>query len=340
MLIYQRVDTSQENGGLFTHQKSEICNRFALISYDFTRKNEELNIAQLAPELGIWWDLRDTDLVWEIPSMANSPAMAPAAKCPTRIIFLIFFASAFLSWNKREIGKSDFLETLDRPCFFFWGNYRGSCRFSIIDIYRPILGLVDHPWSSMIIRITKWTSTAGCIHLKWSGKSWWHGMKTSPIQGVLESRRESLPMVRWPRFLYFSICLLTWKTPNAKVSPAKLGDWTDWTVDYWKLSSPSVWRTRLHAAASSPSILSWPLSWFFLSLTLEPCSCDYCWSSQGAIDPFPTKVLLLCFPDIELILWPKKCKMALSLSLSSLFLPANACQQKSRKLGLPFFHCT
>ena len=148
MLIYQRVDTSQENGGLFTHQKSEICNRFALISYDFTRKNEELNIAQLAPELGIWWDLRDTDLVWEIPSMANSPAMAPAAKCPTRIIFLIFFASAFLSWNKREIGKSDFLETLDRPCFFFWGNYRGSCRFSIIDIYRPILGLVDHPWSS------------------------------------------------------------------------------------------------------------------------------------------------------------------------------------------------
>ena len=136
----------------------------------FTRKNEELNIAQLAPELGIWWDLRDTDLVWEIPSMANSPAMAPVAKCPTRIIFLIFFASAFLSWNKREIGKSDFLETLDRPCFFFWGNYRGSCRFSIIDIYRPILGLVDHPWSSMIIRITKWTSTAGCIHLKWSGE--------------------------------------------------------------------------------------------------------------------------------------------------------------------------
>ena len=167
--------------------------------------------------------------IWSerFPSMANSPAMAPAAKCPTRIIFLIFFASAFLSWNKREIGKSDFLETLDRPCFFFWGNYRGSCRFSIIDIYRPILGLVDHPWSSMIIRITKWTSTAGCIHLKWSGKSWWHGMKTSPIQGVLESRRESLPMVRWPRFLYFSICLLTWKTPNAKVSPAKLGDWTD-----------------------------------------------------------------------------------------------------------------
>ena len=82
------------------------------------------------------------------------------------------------------------------------------------------------------------------------------------------------------------------------------------------ISSPSVWRTRPHAAASSPSILSWPLSWFFLSLTLEPCSCDYCWSSQGAIDPFPTKVLLLCFPDIELILWPKKCKMALSLSLS------------------------
>lgn len=55
----------------------------------------------------------------------------------------------------------------------------------------------------------------------------------------------------------------------------------------------------------------------FLSLTLEPCSCDYCWSSQGAIDPFPTKVLLLSFPDIELILWPKKCKMALSLSLSA-----------------------
>ena len=113
--------------------------------------------------------------------MANSPAMAPAAKCPTRIIFLIFFASAFLSW-KEGTSEDQTLETLDRPCFFFWANSRGSCRFSSHQFW-------DYPWSSewssrMIIRMTRWTSTAGCIHLKWSGKSWWHGMKTSPIQSV------------------------------------------------------------------------------------------------------------------------------------------------------------
>lgn len=48
-----------------------------------------------------------SDLVCEIPSMANSPAIAPGAKCPTRIICLIFFGSFFLGCQKMRMSRSE-----------------------------------------------------------------------------------------------------------------------------------------------------------------------------------------------------------------------------------------
>ena len=66
------------------------------------------------------WRRPATDLVCEIPSIANSPAMAPAAKCPTRIMCLIFLASGFLKCKKnRYIPFLPFRK--GKPWMFLWG---------------------------------------------------------------------------------------------------------------------------------------------------------------------------------------------------------------------------
>ena len=70
-------------------------------------------------------------------------------------------------WKSMKIGTSDLGNQGS------WKKYRGSCRSSI----HSILGLVDHPWSS---ELQNDQINRRMFPLE-TGKSWRHGMKTSPI---------------------------------------------------------------------------------------------------------------------------------------------------------------